>query len=877
MSFWRQLTRGLRVLSDRTAADRDLGDEIQHYLEESTAAHVAHGLAPDEALRAARREVGGVMSVRDRVREAGWENAIEILLADLRYAARRLRADPGFTAVAVLTLSLGIGATTAILSAVNPILFQPLPYPQPDRIARIWEVSGDGARNEGTFGMVKELSQRSRSFEAIAAEKAWQPTMTGAAETERIDGARVGASYFSVLGVAPALGRDFQESEDRLGGPKVVVLSDGLWRRRFGGDREIVGRQATFDGAPYTILGVMPESFENVLAPQAEIWSPLQYDMSQGRAWGHHLQMVGRLRPGVSAEAATRELNALGNAVIAELRPETYGDRTDFAAVSLQDDLTRSIKPALLALLGAVILLLAIACVNVTNLLLARGMNRSAEFALRAALGGGRRRLIRQVLTESLLLAALGGGVGLAVASVGVRALVALGPQGLPRLGAIAVDGTVFAFCLGMTTIVGLAFGAVPALQTARVDPHAALQSGSRRSVGGRGRTQSALVVAEVALALVLLVGSGLLLRSFERLFAIPAGFDASNRLTMQVQASGPRFESDESTVRFFDQVLDAVRRLPAVETAALTSQLPLSGDKDQYGVLFDPSPAVDPGEVHGSYRYAVSPGYFETMGIPLKNGRLLEAYDRAGTPRVALISESLARRRLPGLDPIGRRLIIGTGLPYSVVGVVGDVKQMSLALAESEAVYVAASQWPFADRAMSLVIRTKGNAPSLASEVRQAVWSVDQDQPIVRVATLDDLLAASASERRFALILFEAFSLVALLLAAAGIYGVLAGSVALRTREIGLRSALGATRRNVVALFLRQGLAVTGLGVAIGLLGAVVASRGLISLLFGVSRLDPATYLGVVVLLSGVALIACAVPAWRAARIDPASTLRLE
>jgi putative ABC transport system permease protein len=874
---WRQLARGLRVLTNRSVADKNVADEVQHYLEEATAAHIARGLAPNEALRAARLELGTVAGVREQVRAYGWENVMETLLADLRYAARRLRSAPGFTAITVLTLALGLGATTAIFSAVSPILFESLPYPDAERVTMIWEIGSDGSRADGTFGMYRELAERARSFGAIAALKPWQPTMTGADQPERFEGQRVSASYFRVLGVSPIIGRDFDASDDRLNGPNVVVLGHALWRRRFSGDRAIVGRQVTLDDNSYLVIGVMPNGFENILAPSAELWAPLQYDVSQGRAWGHHLRTVGRLRPGISADRATRELNGIGRAVLNEQHPETYGDDVRFIAASLQDDVTRGVKRALFAIVSAVLLVLVIACVNVTNLLLARGVQRRGEFALRTALGAGRGRLLRQLLTESLLLAALGGVLGMVVATLGVRALVALSPPELPRVDVIAVDGTVFAFALGITTLIGLAFGLIPALQAARNDPNEDLQLGSRRTTGGHRRTRSGLVVAEVALALVLLVSSGLLLRSLERLFAVNAGFDSSRLLTMQVQTSGRRFENDSTTYRFFAQALEAVRQVPGVTEAALTSQLPLSGDLDLYGVQFDPTPTDDPGEVRGTFRYAVSPGYVETMRIPLRRGRLLDERDDARAPRVALISESMAKRRLPGRDPIGQRLRIGTGPLYTVVGVLGDVKQMSLALNESDAVYVTATQWRFADNAMSLVVRARDDAAVIAPAIRQAVWSVDKDQPIVRVATMDDLLAASAAERRFALIVFEAFALAALVLAAAGIYGVLSGSVAERMREIGVRSALGASRGNILGLVARQGMTLTGIGIAIGLAGAGAASQVIVAMLFGVSPMDLVTYLGVTALMGAVAAIACVVPAWRATRIDPVRTLQAE
>ncbi len=884
MSSWsrvgRQLARGLHALFHRRAADREIADEVAHYLAEATAAHEARGLSPAEAARAARRELGNELNVREEVRGYGWENVLETFFADLRYAARRLRRSPGFTAVAVVTLALGIGATTAIFSVIHPILLEPLPYPGARRIAVIWEVARDGSRIDGTFGMYRALSRRARSLDSIAVVKRWRPALSGGDEPERLEGQRVSAAYFRVLGVAPALGRGFQPSEDRMGGPDVVILGDAFWRRRFAGDPSILGRPVTLDDTPYVVVGVMPPGFENVLAPDAQLWAPLQYDMSQGRAWGHHLHTLARLRAGVGREPARRELDAIGEAVLAELRPETYGSEVRFQVASLHDEVTRPVRPALLAVLGAVVLVLLIAAVNVTNLLLARGARRRGELALRAALGAGHRRLLRQLLTESLLLAALGGAAGLGLAVAGVHALTAFAPPGLPRLDAVRVDGVVLVFGVVLTTLVGLGCGLAPARQAARSDPHRYLEEDRLRAGGGRRGARGALVVAEVALTLVLLVGSGLLLRSLERLLTVDPGFDAAHLLTMQIQTTGHRFEDGGATRRFFERALEAVRGLPGVTSAALTSQLPLSGDSDLYGVHFDPSAAADPGEpeeVHGTYRYAVSPGYFETLGIPLRRGRLLDRHDRADAPRVVVISEALAARRLPGLDPIGRRLRIGVGPLYTVVGVVGEVHQASLALEATDAVYTTEAQWRFADDAMSLVVRTEGEAAVLAPAVRRAIWSVDPDQPIARVATMDGLVAASTAERRFALALFEAFALAALALAATGIYGVLSGTVAERTREIGVRSALGATRREILSLVLRQGMTLTGLGVVLGAAGAVAASRALATMLFDLSPLDPATYLGVVALLAAVALLACALPAWRAAQIDPARTLRTE
>jgi putative ABC transport system permease protein len=878
MSLWRQLTRGLRTLTNPTAADQDVVDEVQDYLDRATAAHMARGLSQEDARRAARQELGSLTSVTQQLREYGWEHVIDTFVADLRYGARRLRAAPAFTAITVLTLALGIGATTAIFSAVKPILLEPLPYPEAHRITMIWEVRPDGVRADGTFGMFRGLVERARSFEEIAVFKAWQPTLKGRDQPERLDGQRVSASYFQVLGVSPILGRPFAASDDRVNGPNVIVLSNALWQRRFGGDPTIIGRQIILDGSGHLVVGIMPRDFENVLGPSAELWAPMQYGTSQGRTWGHHLQTVGRLRPGVSLDQAATELNLLGQAVLDEQHPATYRGGVQFLTTSLQDDVTRDVKPTLLITFGAVILVLVIACVNVTNLLLARAFSRRDEFTLRAALGAPRRRLVRQLLTESLLLAVFGGVAGVAVALPGVRVLVALSPPNLPRASAISIDTTVLAFGLGMVTLIGVAIGAIPALQTARIDSNTSVPQAAPRTTRRQRAMRRVLVVAEVSLALVLLTSSGLLWRSLERLFAVRVGFDSADLLTLQVQTSGS-LKDPATMLRFFAQSLEAVRNVPGVTTAAVTSQLPLSGDVDLYGVHFDPPPPDDPGEVQGTFRYSVSPGYIQTMRIPLRRGRLFDERDRDGAPRVALISESLASRRLPGRDAIGQRLRIGPtdGPLYTVVGVVGDVKQRSLALNESEAVYTTEAQWRFADAAMSLVVRTHGDAAALVPALRQAIWSVDKDQPIVRVTMMDDLLAGTVAGRRFALILLQAFALTALILAAAGIYGVLAGSVAERTREIGVRSALGASRGSILGLVLREGMLLTGFGVAVGLAGALAASQALVTLLFGISPLDPLTYMGVIALMMAVSAIACWIPAWRAVRLDPATTLRAE
>jgi len=894
MSLWRQVTRGARVLFFRARADADVADEVGHYYEQSVAAHVAGGLSPEEARRAARREVGNMTVVREQVRSYGWENMVGTFVSDLRYAARRLGNNPGFTTVAALTLALGIGASTAIFSAVYPILFESLPYPHAERIVTVWYAASDHGRALQSFGNYREVAARSRTLDAIAAFKTWQPTMGGAAEPERLDGQRVSASYLRVLGVRPALGRDFDAADDRIRGPNVVVISNALWRRRLGADSTVVGRQLTLDGDAFTVLGVLPPGFESVLGPSAQIWGLLQYDEAlpgSGREWGHHLQAVARLRPGVDAARATSEINQIAHAPVPEFarQPGSFMDK-GMIVDALRDDITRAVRPGLLAVVGAVVLLLLIATVNVTNLLLARGAQRRGELAMRAALGAGQTRIVRQLITESLLLALVGGALGLLVAAVGVRALVALSPAGMPRLSAIGVHAPVFAFSLIASTVIGVVVGLAPALRASRHDLHGALQQGSRRTAGGHGFTRGTLVAAEVALALVLLVNAGLLLRSLDRLFSIPPGFDPAHLLTMQVQIASPqRYPKDADFNRFYAAALDVVRQVPGVRGAAFTSELPLDGadiSTDEYRVQIDMGASSSSAEATelgqaAALRYAVTPGYFEAMGIPLHRGRLFDDRDVAGAAvRPLVVSESFARRAYGNTDPIGRRIRLGgpPNRPWDeIVGVVGDVKQASLAAGETEAVYATTAQWLWAETPLWLVVRAQGDAAALAPAVRKAIWSVDKDQPVIRVSTVDALVAASEAQRRFVMIVFEAFGIAALALAAIGIYGVLANSVTERVRELGVRAALGASSSDILRLVLRDGMVLTVLGIVAGLGGAAAASHAIVTLLYGVPRLDPIAYVVAIALLTAVSAVACWVPAARAAGVDPAITLRAE
>jgi putative ABC transport system permease protein len=886
MSLWRQLARGLRSLAHRDAADADIADELRHYFDQAVAAYVVSGYTPAEARRAARLEVGNMTAAHEQIRSYGWENFVETVLADIRHALRRLRANPGFTLVSVLTLALGIGATTAIFSAVNPILFEPLPYPGGNRIVMVWYAGDDGSRGTQTFGNYRELAARSKSFEAIAGFAAWQPTMLGNTEPERLEGQRVNAEFFLVLGVSPALGSGLSADDDRSSGARTVMISDRLWRRRFAADPNVIGRQISLNENPYTIVGVLPRNFENVLAPESDVWTLMQLDPPvgfNGQEWGHWLRIVARLRPGVTLGAAQHELDVIARTPRGEFPRAPWAALENGTIVSgLRDDVSRPVRPALVAVIGATIVLLLIACVNVTNLLLGRGSQRRGEFAMRVALGAGRSRLLRQLLTESLVLAFIGDALGLAVAFVGVQALVAVSPPGMPRVQAIAVHGPVFLFSLGVSTLIGIAVGLVPAAYATRGDLRAGLQEGSRRAVRGNHVTRRALVVAEVALALVLLVGAGLLLRSIDRLFSISPGFDSSHLITMQVQVATPhRIRGDSAKRVFFAQVVDAVQRAPGVTAAGLTSELPLSGEDSKYDEYCGQIDGVSSTKETCAFRYSVTPTYFASMKIPLIRGRLLDRDDVHDAPvHKVVVSAAFAKRAFPNRDPIGQRIRYSGGdqRPWDeIVGVVGDVKEAGLGAEKMNAFYTPLEQAEWVDNPLWLVVRTNGDAAALTGAIKRAVWSVDKDQPISRMATMNARIAATEAQRRFALIVFEAFAAASLALAAIGIYGVLSGSVAERIREIGVRSALGASPGDIYGLVIRQGMMLAAIGVILGVGGAIFTSRALVTLLFGVSTLDAVTYAGVIALLLGIAAVACWIPASRAARIDPSITLRAE
>jgi putative ABC transport system permease protein len=802
---------------------------------------------------------------------------------DLRLAARLLRRSPAFTIVSVMTLALGIGATTAIFSVVRPVLLEPLPYPNPERVVMVWERNRDGSHDNIGFLTFHDMVAQSKTIQTAAAVGSWQPIIGAATGPERVIGDRVSWTYFRTLGVHPMLGRDFAVDEDQPGRNTVVVLSHGLWAKSFGSDSGLVGKTILINGTPMTVIGVMDQSFQNVMSPNAQIWRVLGYAETQPWACRtcHHLRMVARLRPGIDRAAAIAELDAIHHRLEAAY-PKEYGS-VGAAIVSVKDEATREYRPAILALAGAVLVMLLIAIANVVSMQLARAVRRDEEFAIRTALGAGERRLMRQLVTEGLLLAVLGGIGGVIVAIVAVPVLVSRLPEQLPRLGEIHVDMTallvVGAIVLALSLIVGLA----PA-RSRRVgeagDLAATLRSGRRLASGGNHAMRSGLVVGEVALALMLLVGCGLLARSMVGLLAVNTGFDPSHLLTLEVNSVGPRYPDDASVFQYHDRVRDAVRAMPGVVSVAVANQLPLGGNMDMYGVQTVDRPLDNPELAPSGDRYVVSAEFWRTMRIPIVAGRGFDAHDeRDSTGRVTMLSAALAAELWPGENPIGKQVRYGgeTRPIRTVVGVVGNIRHSGLDESVTRQFYVPERQWFFSDNEEVLVIRTEGDPSSVVSSVRRMIAQIDPTQPIVKVATMQSVIAASTAQRRLALVLFVAFGATSLLLAIAGIYGVLAGRVAERTREIGVRGALGAGPRDILVLVMSQGVRLAIIGLGLGLAGALGLTRFLATMLFGVAATDPTTIGGVIVVLFVVILVACLVPALRAVRIDPSLAMRVE
>ncbi len=815
---------------------------------------------------------------------------MDTLLQDLRYSLRRLAKSPAFIAIIVLTLALGIGANTAIFSAVNAVLLRPLPYNEPHRLVTIEHLypSLDGLEAPVSVPGFLDYQKKGRSFESMAVQTNWQANLTGGGEPVRMQGQRVTGKLFATLQVPALLGRTIQPGEDSPGRERVAVLSYDAWQRTFGADPGIVGRSLALNGENYEVVGVMPSGFRDFFNRTTEIWAPLVFrpeQMTDDNRTTEFLNLTARMKPGVSVEQAQGEMRTLAEQLKRDY-PDAYAPSWSLLVTPLSLQATGDVRPALLVLLGAVGFVLLIACANVANLLLARAAARSKEIAVRTALGATRERLIKQLLTESILVSLAGGAVGLLLAYLGVRTLVAMDIRNLPRAEEIGIDGTVMVFTLVVSLLAGVLFGLAPAMHTATPDLHGSLKEGGRGTTADRGShaLRRSLVVTEVALALTLLTGAGLLLKSFARLQGVDPGFDPSSLLTFNLSLPQTKYASDTAQAAFFDQALPAIARVPGVTAVGATSVMPFGGGwtTGSFEIEGYQPPENQPGP-WGDIRF-VSPQFFETLRIPLLRGRYLTDEDREGSRLVAVIDQEFVRRYWPKDNPIGKRFTFGPpdGVTdttqnqwIEVVGVVGHAAHEGLDADPRLQLYLSYRQAP--RPLMAVAVRTAGNPDRYVNLVREAIRSVDPDQPISGVSNMEEMMSRSVGQRRLSMMLLSLFSGIALVLASIGIYGVMSYSVTQRSRELGVRIALGADRGDVLRLVLRQGMGLALLGIGIGLAAALALTRLIESQLYGVAATDPATFVLVAAVLATTALIANLIPAVRAMRMDPAVVLREE
>jgi putative ABC transport system permease protein len=806
---------------------------------------------------------------------------MDTLWQDLRYSFRMLWKSPGFTLVAILALALGIGANTAIFSVVNAVLLRPLPYKDPNRLTILWEKAATQDTSVSYLNF-QDWREQNQSFEEITAFRRSSFNLVGAGEPERLAGRMTSASFFKTFGATLYKGADFPAAEDRVGGQKVVILSHGFWQRRFGSDDGIVGKQLTLNNQSYTVIGITAPDFH--FGSDTDIYTLIgQSDDQCFKSRGCHpgIYVVGRLKPGLSIEQGRADMDAI-MARLGQQYPQTNTDR-HIHIESLYDNTVEDVRPALFVLLGAVCFVLLIACANVANLLLARSAVRQKEIAIRTALGASRWRIIRQLLTESVVLGIFGGAIGLLLALWWTDALKSLVPGNIPRLSDAGIDMRVLSFTVIVSLLTGVVFGLIPALQASKPELNEALKEGDRGSTGGRHRVRSVLVISEIAIALVLLIGAGLMVKSLWRLQSVNTGFETRNLLTMQLSYTVRPGETERARL-FFTELEEKVKATPGVEAVSFSNGLPFLGAPED-SVWVKGRPKAKPTDEMMAVEYVVTPDYFRTLGLELKRGRLITEQDRAGTPLVAVIDESFAQKYFPGEDPVGQYLENGNGLPsVEIVGIVGHVKHYGLdgEVPVDPQYYLAFRQVPDqlvapVFRTVSLTVRTSGDPLQLIGAVRQQVLSTDKDQPVFNARSMEQVIAESIASRRFAMLLLTIFAGVALLLASVGIYGVMSYSVAQRTHEIGIRMALGASARDVLKMVVGQGMLLVVIGVGCGLLGALLVTRVMSSLLYGVSTTDPLTFGGISLLLSIVAFMACYIPARRATRVDPMTALRYE
>ena len=889
MSWWTRVLSWTKSTVRSTRMERDMDEEMRFHVEAHATELMKRGMTREKALRQARLEFGGLETAKAQCRDAVGVSFLETLMQDLRHSVRGMLRTPVFALTAVIVLALGIGATTAIFSVVDAVLLRPLAYRDSGRLVTIL-MSGTGPVSVANY---IDWRDQSRSFSTMGAADYWSPNLTGVDSPEHITGLKVTQNLFPMLGIEPMLGRLFLEGEDKDGADREVILSHRLWQRRFSSDPAVLGKPIVLDGNAFVIVGVMPPEFQFApfWATKAELWVPNAFGARIHSRGGNSLRIFARLKDGVSLTQARAEIAS----ITARLEQQFPGTNRNVVVTPLKEKVVGSIETPLLVLLAAVGFVLLITCANVAHMLLARAATRQKEIAVRAALGARRGRLIRQFLTESILLGGVGGALGLLLAVLGTRALIALSPANIPRVQTVSIDAHAALFLLAATILTSVGFGLVPALQASSVNVNDTLKEGGRGGTEGvqRNRLRSLLVVSEFSLALMLLIGAGLMIRTFAALEAVDPGFNPHHVISMIVSVAGSKEAEPGRREFFYRQLIERVRSLPGVEAAGAINHLPLAGDLWGWSFLVEGRPKPRPGEAPKAVYRMVTPGYFAAMRLPIVRGHDITDADNITAPGVVIINEQAARQYWPGEDPIGKRVSFDddTTNPtnwLTVIGIAKDAKQDNWTDKATPEAYLAAFQnhdyigdsGTEASKHMdyiTLVARSVGDPAALASEMKQAVWSFDRNLAISQVVTMDGVVAEANAQPRFEMMLLSIFAAVALVLAAVGIYGMISYSASQRTHEIGVRMSLGATRGDVLLLVVRQGIWLAVAGSAAGLTGSLLLSRLMGGLLYGVKPTDPVTFAAVAFGLAVVAMLACYIPARRAMRIDPMAALRYE
>jgi putative ABC transport system permease protein len=873
----------------KSRTDREFEAEMRSHLELHIQDNLRAGMSPEEARRQALLKLGGVEQTKEAYHDQRTLPFLETFFQDLRYGVRTMLRAPGFTAIAIIALALGIGANTAIFSVVNAVLLRPLAYKDSDRLVILLH----NGYNPVSVANYLDWRDQNRSFQQMGAADFWSPNLTGIDSPEHVRGLKVTQNLFPILGIQPLLGRWFAEGEDRVGSEHEVILSYGLWQRRFSGDANVLGKTAVLNGESYVIVGVMPREFQFApfWATHTELWVPNAFGDRIHNRGGNSLRIFARLNPGVSLEHARADIAT----VTARLEQQYPGTNRNVVVTPLKEKVTGDIQTPLLVLLGAVGFVLLITCANVAHMLLARASARQKEIAVRTALGARRGRVIRQFLTENLLLGILGGSVGVLLAMWGTHALIALSPANIPRVETVSIDTRVALFLLGITLLTSIGFGLAPALQSSSVNVNDTLKEGGRSNSerASRNRLRSFLIASEFALALVLLIGAGLMIRSFFALQTIDPGFNPHNVISMVVSVAGSKEDDRNRREIFYRQLLERMRTLPGVQSVGAINHLPLLGDLWGWPFTIEGRPKPRPGESPGAVYRMVTPGYFTTMRIPLVRGRDISERDTANAPDVVIINERAAHDFWPGEDPIGKRITFDDELVKSpswvtVIGVSKDVVEGDWAEKPEPEIYLAAfqntdflglSRREVASHMsyITLVVRAAGDPAALAPSMKSTVWAMDRNLAISEVQTMDGVVSEVNAQPRFEMLLLSVFAGIALVLAAIGIYGVMSYAVSRRTHEIGVRVSLGASRADVLRLVVRQGMVLVLAGLTAGLVAASLMSRWMAHMLYGVKPTDPITFTAVAFVLAFVALLATYIPAYRATRIDPIVALRYE